>query len=142
MTNIIINNENNFFEICYGGSDLYFAMNNYNDDNELDNQFIIDKENILYDYLKILFKTYLQGKNKLEWYSEAYGLIENQNRLIITQDDDKYIISFWQNKNNPFNLKGTCYICFCLSGSNNQEIANYFSNMLNELTNKKTLKKH
>lgn len=94
MTNIIINNENNFFEICYGGSDLYFAMNNYNDDNELDNQFIIDKENILYNYLKILFKTYLQGKNKLEWYSEAYGLIEKRNRLIITQDDDKYIISF------------------------------------------------
>jgi len=141
MEKLIINNDDRYFKIFFAGSDVYFTMDDYNEENASDNRFVINHDNILYDYLEELFNNHLKGQKVLEWYSEAYGKIETQNKLTITREKKQYIIDFFQNKENLFNLKGTCYVCFCLSGSNNQKIANYFGKMLNELIYNKSLVK-
>ena len=67
------------------------------------------------------------------WYSEAYGEIEEAHKLIITKLDNLFSIKFYLNPNNQlFNISGNCPICFCLSGSRNQKIANLFSEMFLE----------
>jgi len=133
----LIDNQNNTFNIHYAGADLYWSMNNYFDGNE----FTVAKEdNIFHDQLERLFciiQKYDRYKNLLvndhfEWISEAYGITEEAHKLTITKINDSFKIRFFQNKNNPFCLKDFCSICFCLSGSRNQEIANAFSSMFLE----------
>ena len=48
-------------------------------------------------------------------------------------NDSFYSIKFFYNSNNQlFNVSGNCPICFCLSGSRNQRVANLFSEMFLE----------
>ena len=145
---IIISNEKNSFTICYGGSDLYWLMDDYNENN----LFVINKDNkIMYSLLKKVFtqiKKYDYPHNKtlnnnvFGWTSEAEGLPENAHVLTIKKTDDSFYIKFHRN---PANLspQNTCYICFCLSGSKNQNIANAFNEMFTQykVTNTKSLKR-
>lgn len=150
---IIILREDNGDEMqmLYGGADFYFGMNRYHDNN----QFIITKDNELYSYFKKLFEIIKQNDdpynktltdNKFVWISEDYGELENNHRLIITEEETKYTIKFYNNPNKWFCNAKTCYICFCLSGSKNQKIASSFAIMFNALisditTNKVRAKK-
>lgn len=132
------NEDGNTIIIHYAGGDLYWTMLNYNKDNE----FIVTKDDkLLFSQLEKIFKEIkkydkftpkLLNDNCFEWISEAYGLEEESNKLTITKYDDKFIIKFYQNPNNPFNNKDICAICFCLSGSRNQNIATAFSIMFQE----------
>lgn len=132
------NEDGNAFIIHYAGCDLYWTMLNYNKANE----FIVTKDDkLLFSQLKKIFKEIkkydkftpkLLNDNCFEWISEAYGLEEESNKLTITKYDDKFIIKFYQNPNNPFNNKDICAICFCLSGSKNQNIATVFSIMFQQ----------
>lgn len=136
---LTLENENgNTFIINYAGGDLYWVMLNY----YKDNQFIVTKDDkLLFFQFKKIFKEIkkydkstpkLLNDNCFEWISEAYGLEEEANNLTITKYDDKFIIKFYQNPNNPFINKDMCAICFCLSGSRNQNIATAFSIMFQE----------
>lgn len=144
MNNInIINNEieilndiGDKFIIHFAGSDLYWTMVTYHKNN----LFIINEEyGLFYELIDMLFKKY--NINNFEWLSEAYGLEEEAHRLIIEKINDEYYISFIQNELNRFRIKGMCPICFCLSGSRNQEIINYFAKIYFDLINNNFKKK-
>lgn len=88
---------NDQIKINFEGSDLYFVMYNYHEDNK----FVIGKDNDLYAYFKNLFNEIrindnpynkMLNDNKFIWISEDYGEYENANRLIITELNDSYII--------------------------------------------------
>jgi len=132
-----INENDQKFKIHYAGGDLYWTMLNYNDTNE----FIINNNNKVYLQLEELFRkieendlTYLKllNENCFKWESEAYGITEEANKLFIIKENDKFIIKFYKNPNGRFNVNGLCPICFCLSGSRNQKIANAFSIMFKQ----------
>ena len=125
-------------QMSFEGSDFYFVMYNYHDDNK----FVITEDNVLYTYFKNLFNEIrindnpynrTINSNKFTWVSEEYGEYENANRLIITELDDCYIIQFYNNPNKIFGNSKICSICFCLSGSKNQNIANAFAMMFNNI---------
>ena len=129
-------------QMSFEGADFYFTMYNYHDDNE----FVIEEENELYVYFKKIFteirindKPYdrLLNNNQFVWIGEDYGEYENANRLTITEQDDCYIIHFYNNPNKIFANAKICPICFCLSGSKNQKIANSFAIMFNNIISKK-----
>lgn len=134
----ISNEKNDKFIMHYAAGDLYWTMFDYHSDNE----FCISKEDkTLYTKLEELFNIIrindnLSGNlligNCFEWVSEAYGLKEDANRLKIIREEDKFTISFFQNSDRLFGRRDICAICFCLSGSNYQDIANAFSIMLHE----------
>lgn len=140
--------ENDEFLIHFGGSDLYFTMYNYHEDN----QFIITKDDYIYDMFSELFEIVLKEKkpwnniienNTIIWYSESYGVKENANKLFITKYDDVFIIKFYLNKNSYMANKNVCPVAFCLSGSNYQSIPNFLAIKLNEIMREnlsKTLK--
>ena len=130
--------ENDEFLIHFGGSDLYFTMNNYHEDN----QFIITIDDYIYDMFSELFEIALKEKkpwndifenNSLIWCSESYGTKENANRLIITKYDDVFIIKFYLNKNSFMANKNVCPVAFCLSGSEYPSISNYLAITLNKI---------
>lgn len=130
---ILTNDNKDTFIIHYAAGDLYWTMFDYYDDNE----FIISKEDeILFYLMNNIFnqinsyKTGLINNNSFEWISEAYGMCEDANRLTIIKENDKFIIKFYQNPNKYVFRKDMCAICFCLSGSKYQDIANAFSLML------------
>lgn len=132
----------NEFQMKFEGSDFYFVMYNYQDDNK----FVISKDNELYIYFKNLFNDIrindnqynrMLNENKLIWISEDYGEYENANRLIITKLDNSFIINFYNNPNKMFGNAKVCPICFCLSGSKNQNIANAFAMMFNDIISEK-----
>ena len=134
----LTNEKNNEFIIHFAAGDLYWTMVDY----YVDNEFGITKDDdLLFKQFENLFleiKKHDNPYNKLlnndcfEWISEAYGLMEDANRLIILKDNDNFIIKFFQNPKKVFR-KDICTICFCLSGSKNQDIANLFSYMLHEM---------
>ncbi len=133
---VVTNEKNDQFTICYGGADLYWFMDNYNfEDN---NGFTITEDDKkFYSLLKKTFRKiekYDDPKkptiinNTFTWLSEAEGLLETQNILTIIRRSNAFTIRFYRNPLN-FSPKNTCYVCFCLSGSRNQKIANAFSEM-------------
>lgn len=133
-TELIIENEDgNKFKIHYAAGDIYWTMLNYHQNNK----FIITPEDeILYQQMEELFYIIEHNENKFftllknntfHWLSENYGLNEVSNLLTIVKEDNKYIINFQQHPHS-FN-KSICAICFCLSGSRNQKVANSFSYM-------------
>lgn len=139
---ITIKNKNNeIFIIHYLAGDLYWTMVSYNESNE----FIITKQDeIIYSLIDELFKKIKDNDNTydkllnddiFEWKSESYGLEEEQNKLTIERENHAYRIKFYQNLNNKFLRKDICSICFCLSGSKNQKIANDFSMLYHEYMN-------
>lgn len=145
---IIILRENNGDEMkmLYGGLDFYFVMDNYYDNNK----FIIEENNQLYPYFKSLFEEIkfndnsynkMFVDNKFVWMSEDYGEYENNHRLIIEELEKEYIIQFYNNPNKLFRNPKVCSISFCLSGSKNQQIANSFAMMFNNIVSENSVNK-
>ena len=146
---LIIGDKPNRFVMCYGGSDFYWVL----EDHRLCNRFVISKEDKdLYLIFKSLFKDIKKSDNKycptiknnvFEWVSEA-GLPEISNKLLITKEENKFVIDFVKNPNDIVGL-GMCAICFCLSGSRNAEIvynfAMMFQNYIAQKEQPKILKK-
>ena len=129
---------NDEFLIHFGGADLYFTMNNYYNENK----FIITKEDYIYFMINEMFSIAQKEKkpwndifenNSLIWYSESYGTKENANRLIITKDNDAFIIKFYLNKNSYMANRNICPVSFCLSGSEFPNISNYLAITLNQI---------
>ena len=146
---VLENDKKDKFKMHYAGCDLYWTMLDYYDNNEF---YITKKEELLFVQIKEIFSkirecdnshSKLLNNNSFEWISEAYGIPEESNKLIITESEERFTIKFYQNSNRIFNTKSICSICFCLSGSRNQKIANAFSIMLHKLseldTNRKVL---
>ena len=134
------NTDNDEFLIHFGGSDLYFTMNNYHENNE----FIITKDDYIYDMFNELFEIAKDEKkpwndifedNTIYWYSESYGIKENANRLTITKDNYIFIIKFYLNKNSFMANQHICPVAFCLSGSEYPNISNYLAISLNKILN-------
>ncbi len=129
------------FIMHYAGGDLYWTMVDYYDNNI----FCINKnDEVLFSHMKNLFcdienndnpNKKILNNNCFEWVSEAYGNLKDANKLTITRNNDKFIINFFKNPNNKFNINSVCSVCFCLSGSKNQNIANAFSIMFNNYIN-------
>ena len=143
---IILKQKDDEMKINFEGADLYFVMYNYHEDNK----FVIGKDNDLYAYFKNLFNDIrinddsynkIINDNKFIWISEDYGEYENANRLTITELDNSYIIQFYNNPNKIFGNAKVCPICFCLSGSKNQNIANLFAIMFNNIISEKCCNK-
>jgi hypothetical protein len=129
---LLLISENGYkFRIHYAACDLYWTMINYDENNE-----IIVKKNdlVLYKEIEKIFDL-IGDISELEWYSEAYGEIEDANKLFISKKNDQFAIKFFQNPNRIVNRKGLCPICFCLSGSMFQNVANEFSLMFHRLSN-------
>lgn len=131
-------NSNDEMQMSFEGMDFYFTMFNYHNNN----QFIIDKDNELYIYFEHLFidikkndKPYdkMLNDNQFVWLSESYGEYKDANKLSITRTDESFIIQFYNNSNKIFGNSKICPICFCLSGSKNQNIANVFAIMFNNI---------
>lgn len=127
---IIIQDGDNKFIIGFFGSDLYWIMLDY----VPDNKFTIKKNSpYLFKFLENLFGKEHFKNCTFTWFSEA-RLPENSSGLKITKGKDFYRIKFFQNDNDYLaKTRNICPVCFCLSGSRNQKIANKFSIMLNEL---------
>jgi len=137
---VLIDNEDKKIVIHYAGGDLYWTMLNYNSDNIF---YITKNEKELYFEMEELFEAIklndniyfkLLNNNTFEWISEAYGTVEEQNKLTITKEENTYIIKFYQNPNRLGN-KNLCPICFCLSGSRNLMIVGAFSKMYHNIIN-------
>lgn len=138
VSSISLVSDNEKINIFNAGSDLYWVLDKYSDDNDMtisiDDDFF-DRLNKLFGDIKECDNQYDRciNNNQFIWYSEAYGEQEDAHKLIITRNDSFYSIKFFYNSNNQlFNVSGNCPICFCLSGSRNQRIANLFSEMFLE----------
>lgn len=131
---ILTNGYHHQFQMHYAGGDLYWTMLDYFDNNTF---YITNNNVILFEYMEYLFSS-IKSNYKLyktgcfEWISEAYGIPDEANKLIISKTNNKYNIRFFQNPKNKFNRKDICSICFSLSGSKYQNISNIFSIMLNK----------
>lgn len=135
---VLINELGDKFIVHYVGLDLYFTMLDYRENNE----FIIRQNDELFLEFENLFKEIKNNDNQIPklinndcftWISESYGIYENQNKLTILKENDRFIIKFYQNPNREFIRKDLCPICFCLSGSKNQNVAILFSIMFQKL---------
>lgn len=148
----VFDDENRGFTIFWTAADLYWLFEDYYDDNE----FIISKEDgELFLEFQNLFKIIKQhdnehkpvlNENTFNWGSESYSYMEGEdkNKLMITEEQEKYIIHFMKNPKercDPPPAYRNCSICFCLSGSRNQKIANAFSIMLHNLKDNPILEK-
>lgn len=133
----------NDFIMFFGGNlDLYWIAQNYK------TRFVIDKQDI--DLYKIFDSLYLNLKeidsldenrlfctsnknfdgNQFFWYSED-APIENANKLIITPEENSYIINF---ENNEYQYKPRrTNIRFTTSGSRNHLVVNEFIKLRNYL---------
>jgi hypothetical protein len=130
---LVVNDQGNVFRIHYAGGDLYWTMIDYVKDNE----FVVGKEDFdFYKGLENIFSLLGDSISCFEWFSESYGEKENANKLFINKIDKGFCIKFFQNPNRDINRKDICSICFCLSGSRCQNIANEFSLMFHRLSSK------
>ena len=130
---IIVQDGNNKFIIGFFGADVYWIMLDYIPENK----FTIKNDcPYIYEFLENLFSTERFKNCTFTWLSEA-RLPENSSTLKITKGKDFYRIKFIQHEGDFLaRAKNICPICFCLSGSRNQRIANKFSLMLNKLLNR------
>ena len=127
---IIVQSGDNKFIMGFWGADLYWIMPEYT----ANNKFTVTQDvPYLFNFLKDLFATERFKNNTFIWLSEAYSP-ENSSSLKITKGKDFYRIKFIRSEGDFLaRFMNTCSICFCLSGSRNQRIANNFSIFLNEL---------
>lgn len=124
------------FVIGYFGSDLYWIMENYHENNKFE---ITKKQATLYEGLQTIFRFMKMRQepelndNVFYWLSEA-RLPEESNRMTITNLKGKFVVQFFQNPNDYISVGSkTCAICFCLSGSRNANVATMFSAMTHKL---------
>lgn len=127
---IVVQDGKNKFIIGFFGSDVYWIMLDYIPDNK----FTIKKNcTYLFNFLESLFSTERFKNCTFTWLSEA-RLPENSSSLKITKGQDFYRIKFIQHEGDFLaKAQNICPICFCLNGSRNQQVANKFSILLNEL---------
>ena len=132
----VVKNGKDEFLIGYFGSDSYWSMPDYHDNIKF---VITNNEKQFYMLLLYIFKYMKKRKspqfkdNVFTWLSEA-RLPENSSSLIITKQESDFVIQFIQNPNDYLGVaRNTCSICFCLSGSRNQSVANDFSIMAHNL---------
>lgn len=126
---IIIESTSDKFIMGWFGADLYWIMTNYTPNTH----FTIEKNCILWDFFDMLFSKYHFKNNTLIWISEARPANES-SKLKITKGKDFFRIRFIQGENDYLaKARNICPICFCLSGSKNQDIANEFSYLLHKL---------
>lgn len=130
---IIVESKNQKFVIGWYGSDLYWIMLDYLPNNK----FTITKDvPCLFDFLDKLFTAEYFKNNTFIWLSEA-RIPKNSSSLKITKGKNHFRIRFIQGENDILaKAKHICPICFCLSGSRNQRIADKFSLLLHELLNR------
>ena len=126
---LIVQEGENKFIIGFYGSDLYWIMINYIPNTK----FTVKKDcYILFNFLNELFTVGRFKNCTFTWVSEAH-LLKNSSMLKITKGKDFYRIKFIQNSDDHMaKFRNICPVCFCLSGSRNQKIANMFAIMLNE----------
>lgn len=129
----LTSNQNQSFLMQYGGSDFYWIMLHYDENNKFN---VTKEDSFLFSQMQQLFKIIKEYddfydktfiNNTFTWSSEDYGTYEKANKLIITLQNDTFSIQFYQNPNREFNDKYLCPICFCLNGSKNEKIASAFS---------------
>ena len=127
---IVVQDGKNKFIIGFFGSDVYWIMLDYIPDNK----FTIKKNcTYLFNFIESLFSTEHFKNCTFTWLSEA-RLPENSSSLKITKGQDFYRIKFIQHEGDFLaKAQNICPICFCLNGSRNQQVANKFSILLNEL---------
>ena len=129
---IIVESSGKKFIIGWFGSDLYWVMLDYTPNNKF---LVTEKTSELWEFLTTLFKENYFKNCTLTWSSEA-GVDRADNKLKITKGENYFKIRFFQGKNDTLSKStNTCPICFCLSGSKHQEIANEFSNFLHTILN-------
>lgn len=130
---IVVQDGEHKFIIAFFCSDVYWVMLDYIPENK----FTVKRScPYLFDFLEGLFSTEHFKNCTFTWLSEA-RLPENSSTLKITKGKDFYRIKFIQHDSDFLaRTRNICPICFCLSGSKNQRIANKFSIMLNELLNR------
>jgi len=117
------------FILGWFAADLYLIMPDYRPNNH----FTITKSCVLWEFFDGLFSKYHFKNNTFIWISEA-RLASESSILKITKGKDFFRIRFIQGENDYLaKARNICPICFCLSGSRNQEIANEFSNLLHQL---------
>lgn len=127
---IIVENNQSKFIISWFAADLYWIMLDYTPQNS----FIVTKDTpYLWDFFVSLFSKYHFKNNTFIWISEA-RLEAESSTLKITKGKDYFRIRFIQGKNDFLaKARNICPVCFCLSGSKNQEIANEFSILLHTI---------
>ena len=119
------------FIMGWFAGDLYWIMQNY----EPAYFLITKKAPYFYDFFTKLFKEYHFKNCTLTWSSEA-GIDRADNKLKITKGENYFKIRFYQGETDTLSkATNTCPICFCLSGSKHQRIANEFSNFLHTILN-------
>ena len=129
--------------IYYEGSELCFAIDNY----DFNNAYVITHDSELYMPMKNLFKRlkkidgmrYLTScvyGDKFEWVSEGMGIPEIQNRLVIQEQKNKFMLSFIKNKYNVFDSKKMCSVHFAMINSKNKNVAQSFNELFINLYNK------
>ena len=110
------------FIMGWFAGDLYWIMQNY-------------EPAYFHDFFEKLFKEYHFKNCTLTWSSEA-GVDRADNKLKITKGENYFKIRFYQGENDNLSKStNTCPVCFCLSGSKHQDIANEFSNFLHTILN-------
>ena len=127
---IVVEQKGQRFLIDWFAADLYWIMLDY----APKSSFIVTKNTPLFwEFFTNLFATHHFKNNTLIWLSEA-RLEEESSILKITKGKDYFRIKFIQGDHDYLaKARNICPICFCLSGSNHQEIANAFSNFLHKL---------
>ena len=139
-------NGNNFIITLMGNGDLYWIYN-YNNLDQNEYSFIIDKENtLLYNSFKELYdeiENSSQSKNVfysnvklfnegiITWYSDDYK-VDKANRFSISKVGDNYKVTFKRNINNEL---GDLSIRICNSGSRYSPYNFCFMRMYNKLVN-------
>ena len=129
---ILITSGNIKYIMGWYGSDLYWIMPNYVPNNRFN---VTCDTPYLWEFLEKLFKENHFKNNTFIWISEA-RLEKESSFLKITKGKNSFNIRFIQGENDYLaKVRNICPICFCLSGSRKQEIANSFSNLLHKILN-------
>lgn len=130
---IVVKQHNNQYIMSWWCNDVYWIMTNYTPDTS----FIVkESDEPIFSFLNSLFRTKHFSNNTFTWLSEARRPKESST-LKITKGKNYFRIRFIQGEGDYLaKARNICPICFCLSGSRNQEIANKFSLLLHTLLNR------
>lgn len=127
---VIVESNMHKFVIGWFAADLYWIMPEYT----ANNSFVVKRDTpFLWDFFNSLFSINHFPNNTFMWKSEA-RLESESSTLKVTKGKEHFKIRFIQNDNDYLaKFRNICPICFCLSGSRNQKIANEFSNLLHNI---------
>ena len=130
---IIVEDRNKQFVMGWWCNDVYWIMTNYTPGASFT---LKEADEPIFSFLIKMFRTEHFSNNTFTWLSEARAP-EESSSLKITKGKDYFRIRFIQGEGDFLaKARNICPICFCLSGSRKQEIANNFSLLLQELINR------